>query len=68
MWLKAAGFLDNFKQWWETYQFQGTPSFILVDKLRALKDLKKWNKEESGDVGARKKELLNEKSGCEEMG
>ena len=42
----------------ESYTFQGTPSFILAQKLRALKeDLKKWNKEELGDIGHRKKEL-----------
>ena len=42
----------------ESYTFQGTPSFILAQKLQALKeDLKKWNREELGDVGHRKKEL-----------
>ena len=42
----------------ESYTFQGTPSFILAQKLQALKeDLKKWNREELGDVRNRKKEL-----------
>lgn len=42
----------------ESYTFQGTPSFILAQKLRPLKeDLKKWNREELGDVEHRKKEL-----------
>jgi hypothetical protein len=32
------------KQWWDSYSFQGLPSFVLACKLKALKlDLKKWN-------------------------
>jgi hypothetical protein len=35
------------------------PSFILANKLKALKtDLKKWNEEVFGDIGKKKKELL----------
>jgi len=31
--------------WWESYSFQGSPSFVLAHKLKALKvDLKSWNK------------------------
>ena len=38
-----------------------SPSFILAYKLKALKDdLKKWNKEEFGDLAFRKKCLLDE--------
>jgi hypothetical protein len=44
MWLKAEGFVDKIKNWWDSYQIQGTPSYILAFKLKALKeDLKKWN-------------------------
>ena len=37
MWLKAEGFLDKVKSWWENYHFQGTSSYILAKKLTALK-------------------------------
>jgi hypothetical protein len=37
MWLKSEGFVDKVKQWWTSYQFQGSPSFILAHKLKALK-------------------------------
>jgi ERCC4-related helicase len=47
------------KRWWESYDFQGLPSYVLANKLKALKvDLTKWNAEVFGDVGKKKKELL----------
>jgi hypothetical protein len=49
MWLKVEGFVDLVKQWWESYVFQGTPSFVFARKLKGLKlDLKRWNEEEFG--------------------
>ncbi|KAF5463070.1 hypothetical protein F2P56_019016 [Juglans regia] len=45
MWLKSEGFVERVKQWWISYQFEGTPNFIFANKLKALKrDLKEWNK------------------------
>ena len=42
MWLQVKGFVDRFQQWWISYNFSGSPSFILAQKLKALKaDLKK---------------------------
>jgi hypothetical protein len=42
MWLKADGFVGMVKQWWDSYSFQGAPSYVLACKLKALKqDLKK---------------------------
>jgi hypothetical protein len=42
-----------------SYEFSSLPSFILANKLKALKsDLKKWNEEVFGDIGKKKKELL----------
>jgi hypothetical protein len=59
MWLKEAGFSDKVKQWWDSYAFSGSPSFILARKLKALKvDLRKWNAEVFGDVNLRKNTLL----------
>jgi hypothetical protein len=59
MWLKSDGFVDQVQWWWESYDFQGLPSYVLANKLKALKaDLKKWNAEVFGDAGKKKKELL----------
>ncbi|KAG2698944.1 hypothetical protein I3760_07G170800 [Carya illinoinensis] len=56
MWLKFEGFVDRVRQWWSSYQFQGTPSFIFSGKLKALKrDLRVWNMESFGNVGENKK-------------
>lgn len=30
MWLKAEGFLDKAKEWWQSYRVNGNPDFILV--------------------------------------
>jgi hypothetical protein len=44
MWLKSKGFVDRVKQWWDSYHFQGSPNFIVTNKLKALKvDLRRWN-------------------------
>jgi hypothetical protein len=39
------------KQWWTSYSFQGSPSFVQASKLKALKvDWKKWNEKVFGKV------------------
>ena len=64
--MKVEGFVDRFKQWWDGYSFVGSPSFILAQKLKALKaDLKKWNREDFGDLALRKKNLLTELMGLD---
>ena len=53
--------MNTDEHWWEGYSFLGSPSFVLAQKLKALKeDLEKWNKEEFGDLAFRKKCLLAE--------
>jgi hypothetical protein len=48
------------KTWWQSYQFNGSPSYVLSCKLKALKgDLRRWNSEVFGHVGKRKKVLLD---------
>jgi hypothetical protein len=43
--------VDKVKQWWTSYHFQGSPSFILASKLKALKvNLKAWNEEVFGNI------------------
>ena len=55
IWLKEEGFASKVHSWWSSYEFTGTPSFVLASKLKALKeDLKKWNKEIFGDVHDKK--------------
>ena len=45
----------------------GSTSFILAQKLKALKaDLKKWNREVFGDLAFRKKNLLTELMGLDD--
>ena len=59
MWLRVEGFMDMFKEWWQSYNFRGEPSFVLAKKLQALKyDLKRWNKEALGNVTVRKDAAL----------
>ena len=61
MWFKVDGFVEKVHKWWNSYQFQGFPSFIPSNKLKALKsDLRHWNAEEFGNVTLRKNELLAE--------
>uniref|UniRef100_A0A2N9GCH1 Reverse transcriptase domain-containing protein n=1 Tax=Fagus sylvatica TaxID=28930 RepID=A0A2N9GCH1_FAGSY len=44
---------------WNSVDFDGTPSFILAKKLKALKlDLKKWNEEVFGNVGYKRQQLM----------
>jgi hypothetical protein len=51
MWLQSEGFVERVKTWWGSYNYQGVPSCVLAQKLKALKyDLKKWNKV-FGNVG-----------------
>ena len=66
MWLQAEGFVDRVQQWWTGYSFTGSPSYILAQKLKALKaDLKKWNREVFGDLAFRKKNLLTKLMGLD---
>jgi hypothetical protein len=65
--LKTEGFVDRVKNWWSTYTFTGSPSFILASKLKALKeDLKFWNKHVFGDVSLKQLQLLADLSRFDE--
>jgi len=57
MWLKSEGFVEQVNLWC-AYEFHGLPSYVLANKLKALKvDLKKWN-EVFDDVGKKKKGVI----------
>ena len=61
MWLKKEGFGGLVKQWWDSYHFQGSPSFIFAYKIKALKmNLKKWNEEVFGNIDYNKSKLLDD--------
>jgi hypothetical protein len=61
IWLKADGFVGRVKQWWDSYLFQDTSSFVLACKLKTLKqDLKKWNEEVFGNIERNKRKLFEE--------
>ena len=60
MWLKEEGFKDLLKGWWQGLSFNGSFSFILAEKLKALKAiLKLWNKDVFGQVDVNKKVALD---------
>ncbi|RVW59604.1 Transposon TX1 uncharacterized 149 kDa protein [Vitis vinifera] len=52
MWLKEEGFKELLKGRWQGFNCSGSYSFVLSEKLKALKvKLKNWNKEVFGKVG-----------------
>ena len=53
--------MDRVQFLWNWHFFVGTPSFVLVKKLRTLKeDIVQWNHREFGNVEHQKKQLLEE--------
>ena len=60
MWLKEEGFKDLLKRWWQGLRFSGSFSFILAEKLKALKViLKTWNKDVFGNKRVNKRLALD---------
>uniref|UniRef100_A0A2N9FUW6 Reverse transcriptase domain-containing protein n=1 Tax=Fagus sylvatica TaxID=28930 RepID=A0A2N9FUW6_FAGSY len=59
IWLKAEGCLERVRNWWGSYQFSGNASFVLANKMKALKgDIKKWNEDEFGHVTMKKNMMM----------
>ena len=54
--MKTDGFVDRVDSWWNRHSFSGTPRFLFAKKLK--EDIIQWNRQEFGNVGRRKKELL----------
>ena len=51
--LKGGPFKDLLKNWWQSLQFSGSPSYVLAAKLKVLKAiLKSWNRDVFGRVEA----------------
>ena len=41
MWIKEEGFKDLIKGWWQSFEFKGTSSYVMLEKLKAIKFLLK---------------------------
>jgi len=67
MWLQAEGFLDSVKNWWSSYEVEGSPDFVLVQKLKYLKkDISTWNKEVFGKLEEQRSQALNDLTNLEQ--
>ncbi|RVX06893.1 hypothetical protein CK203_015021 [Vitis vinifera] len=63
MWLKEEGFKELLKELVARFNFSGSYSFVLSEKLKALKvKLKNWNKEVFGKVGVNLRMALDKVS------
>ena len=68
MWLKVEGFKELIRDWWQSFEFRGTHSYVLVEKMKALKaKIKEWNKEVFGCVDEQKKFALNKVAHWDEL-
>lgn len=36
-WLQTEGFKERVKEWWDSFKYEGSPDYILMAKLKALK-------------------------------
>lgn len=67
MWVQAEGFLNHVKEWWNSYDAVGSPDFILVQKLKYLKqNISIWNREVFGKLEDQKRQALNELASLEQ--
>ena len=59
MWFEMEGFKSLIDGWWKSFEVRGAVSFVVAEKLKALKiNLKWWNKEVFGRVETRKNQAL----------
>lgn len=59
MWVRTEGFVDKVRNWWGSYHYHGSLSYILASKLNSLEDnMRNRSKETFGDVTVWKKHLL----------
>ena len=68
MWIKEEGFKDLIREWWQSFEFRGTSSYVLMEKIKALKSkLKVWNKEVFGRVEENKKKALSKVAAWDDL-
>ncbi|RVW97997.1 hypothetical protein CK203_029087 [Vitis vinifera] len=61
MWLKADGFTDLLRSWWQGVEVRGRASVRLAIKMRVLKQkIKVWNREVFGRLEANKNSALQQ--------
>ena len=61
MWLKADGFTDLLRGWWQGVEVRGRVSVRLVIKMKELKQkIKVWNREVFGRLEANKNSALQQ--------
>ncbi|XP_026400489.1 uncharacterized protein LOC113296393 [Papaver somniferum] len=61
IWFLENGFLQLLEDWWTSFCFAGTPSTVLWQKLKALKEkLKVWNKEVFGNINTKLTVILSD--------
>ena len=61
MWLKADGFSDLLKGWWQEIEVRGRASVRLATKMKVLKHkIKVWNREVFGRLEANKISALQQ--------
>ena len=59
MWIKEEGFKDLIRVWWQSFEFRGISSYVLMEKRKAIKILvKTWNKDVFRRVEENKKLAL----------
>ncbi|KAH0751395.1 hypothetical protein KY285_004543 [Solanum tuberosum] len=60
-WLRVDGFADKIKEWWLSFNINGTGSYILATKLKMLKQkLKEWRMTHRNDWKHKKEEILHQ--------
>ncbi|WMV15560.1 hypothetical protein MTR67_008945 [Solanum verrucosum] len=60
-WLRVDGFADKIKEWWLSFNINGTGSYILAVKLKMLKQkLKEWRMTHRNDWKRKKEEILQQ--------
>ncbi|KAJ9678521.1 hypothetical protein PVL29_020644 [Vitis rotundifolia] len=61
MWLKAEGFKELVRSWWQGIDVRGSASYKLATKMKEIKQkLKVWNREVFGKLESNKSEALQQ--------
>ena len=69
MWLKAEGLKNLIDVWWNGIEIRGASSYVVAEKLKAIKlKLKCWNKEVFRRVEERKNQALQNLAFWETIG
>lgn len=58
-WLEVEGFTERVEGWWNSFQIEGRPDYVLAYKLKGLKTkLKQWNANNYGSLKVKKSAIL----------